>query len=323
MNTFETKKWLGFFVGLAVMLCFLLSSPIMAKELHFAVCLPTIDQPHFICQRYGFEDEARKLGVKVTVYNAGGYAYLQKQIQHVEDAIARKVDVIIVNAIEAKGTVPVVEEAVRAGIPVVNVNCMTDSPKVIARVRSSDEEIGRLWAEALAKQLNYKGNIVLLPGGPGVPVTMARANAGKETLKKYPGITILAELYAEEVPVKGMNLMEDLLQTYGEKLNGSYSAGHGMGTGSVMTLQAAKRPDVVVVSVDFSQEMEQLIRDGSLYGTVIQQTTLMGRMGIRVAKAVAEGKKFEADTYTPVKLITRENLDTIDRSGFECPAISK
>ena len=71
------------------------------------------------------------MGASVTLLEAGGYQYLDRQIAQVEDLIASRVDAIILVAINGPGTVSVVDDAVAAGIPVINCNVMTDSDKVV------------------------------------------------------------------------------------------------------------------------------------------------------------------------------------------------
>jgi ribose transport system substrate-binding protein len=320
MKVSRLKSGLGVLMGLMVIGSLFLASPILAKELHFAVCLPTLDQPHFVAQKYGYEDEAKKLGVKVTIYDAGGYANLARQIQQIEDATAAKVDAIILVAVSQTGPIPAVEDAVKAGIPVINVNVMCDSTKIIARVRSDDTEIGRMAGEFLAKKLNYKGNIVMLPGRAGASVVMMRAQGFKEALKKFPNMKLLAEQYSDMTRAVGMNIMEDMLQAHGQAINGVYCVGEHLGMGAVQTLDAAKRRDVIVCAVDFSKDLEKALRDGKIAATITQQTILMGRTGVRIAKDVVQEKKVPPMTFAPIKLITAADLDTMDRSGFEIPS---
>jgi ABC-type sugar transport system substrate-binding protein len=308
------------FLGVSLLLPLVLMSSAWAKELHFAVCLPTLDQPHFIAQKWGYEDEAKRQGVKLTIYDAGGYANLNRQIQQIEDATAAKVDAIILVSVSQTGTIPVVEDAVKAGIPVINVNVMCESPKIIARVRSDDSEIGSMAGEFLAKKLNYQGNIVMLPGKAGTSVVMIRAEGLKKAIGKYPNIKILAEQYSEMTRAEGMRIMEDLFQTHGKAINGVYAVGEHLGMGAAQTLDAAKRRDVVICAVDFSKDLEQALKDGRIAATVTQQTIMMGRLGVRLSKDVAEGKKVPPMTFCPIKLITSEDLDKIDRSGFQIPS---
>ena len=108
------------------------------KQYTIGVLLPQLSNSHFVGQAYGYIDEAEKLGAKVIMFEAGGYQYLDKQLSQMEDLIASKVDAIILVAVNGPGTVGVVTEAVAAGIPVINCNVMTDSDKVVTRIRSDD-----------------------------------------------------------------------------------------------------------------------------------------------------------------------------------------
>jgi ABC-type sugar transport system substrate-binding protein len=316
---YKMRGTIGIMLSFAVMVSFLLTPPLMAKQLHFAVCLPTLDQPFFACHKHGYETETERLGIKLTLYDAGGYAHLPRQIQQLEDAMAQKVDAIVLVAVSGTGTIPAVEEAIRSGIPVINANVMCNSPMITVRVRSDDIEVGRKCGEFLAKRLNYKGNIVMLCGKAGVSPIMFRAKGVKEVMKKYPNMKVLDELYTEMTRAVGMSTTEDMLQRHGMDLHGIYTVGEHLGMGAAKALQAAKRPDVVVCGVDYSDDLEQAIREGWVDATVTQVPVFIARTAIRMAKDVVEGKKVPKLTFTPTVLVTTENLDTVDKSGFTVP----
>ena len=142
----------------------------------------------------------------------------------------------------------------------------------------------------------------------------------KEILGKYPNIKILAEQYSEMTRAIGMNLMEDMLQAHGDKIQGVYCVGEHLGMGSAQALAAAKRKDITVVAVDFSKDLEAALRDGRIAATVVQQPINMGRFGIRLGKDAVEGKSLPKMTYVPISLITGKEVDTVDRSGFQIPS---
>jgi len=100
--------------------------------------------PHFVAQAYGFVDEAEKLGARVILYDAGEHKNVAKQVSQMEDLIANKVDAICIVPGTTATAVAQIDQAIAAGIPVVNVNIMSDNPKVLGRVRSDDYELGRL-----------------------------------------------------------------------------------------------------------------------------------------------------------------------------------
>src|SRR6187401_3287928 len=94
--------------------------PKPAKAYRLGVSIPHLSNPHYVGQAYGYIDEAQSLGAQVTLLEAGGYQYLDKQVSQIEDLVASKVDAIILAAVSGPGTVGAVEDAVAAGIPVIN-----------------------------------------------------------------------------------------------------------------------------------------------------------------------------------------------------------
>ncbi len=163
-----------------------------SRQYRIGIAIPHLANPHYVGQAYGYIDEAQSLGAQVTLLEAGGYEHLDKQVSQVEDLIASKVDAIILAAISGPGTVSAVEQAVAAGIPVINVNVMTDSDKVVTRIRSDDDVIGRMQADFMGDRLKGAANVVMLRGAPGTSWAEIRGNAFRKQLAaKYPNVKIL------------------------------------------------------------------------------------------------------------------------------------
>src|SRR5262245_52503314 len=182
--------------------------PKPSKQYRIGVAIPHLSNPHYVGQAYGYIDEAQNLGAQVTLLEAGGYQYLDKQVAQVEDLIASKVDAIIIAAISGPGTIGVVNEAAAAGIPVVNVNVMTDSDKVVTRIRADRDVIGRMEADFMGERLKGTGSIVMLRGVPGTSWAEIRGNAfRKELAAKYPNVKVLGEQYSQSTPADGLRLM--------------------------------------------------------------------------------------------------------------------
>ena len=104
-----------------------------SEAYRLGVAIPHLANPHYVGQAYGYIDEAQALGAQVTLLEAGGYEHLDKQISQVEDLIASKVDAIILAAVSGPGTSARWRQRSAAGIPVINVNVMTDSDKVVTQ----------------------------------------------------------------------------------------------------------------------------------------------------------------------------------------------
>jgi ABC-type sugar transport system substrate-binding protein len=291
-----------------------------SKQYRIGVAIPHLSNPHYVGQAYGYIDEAKSLGAQVTLLEAGGYQYLDKQVAQIEDLIASKVDAIIVAAISGPGTVSAVEAAVAAGIPVINVNVMTDSDKVVTRIRSDDDVIGRMQADFMGDRLKGAGNVVMLRGAPGTSWAEIRGNAFKKRLaERYPGVKILGEQYSQSTPTDGLRLMEDFLQTF-PQITGVYNGADSTAVGAAQAVLASgKAGSTVITATDFQPDTEKFIRDGAITATVLQQTVTMGRWGVRAAINYLEKRPVPPVLFTALLLATRDNLDRIDLTTVRAP----
>jgi len=290
-----------------------------SRSYTIGVVVPHLSNPHFVGQAYGYIDEAAALGAKVTLFEAGGYQYLDRQISQVEDLVASKVDAIILVAINGPGTSGAVERAVAAGIPVINCNVMTDSPHVVTRVRSDDEVIGRMQADFMGQTLNGKGNVVMLRGAPGTSWAEIRGNVFKKVMaEKYPGVRILGEQYSQSTPSDGLRLMEDFLQTYPD-ISGAYNGSDTTAIGAAQAILASGKRGTVVTATDFQVDTERFMREGLITATVLQQTVVIGRWGVRAAINHLEKRDVPTVLSTPLLLATKDSLDSIDMRGVRAP----
>ncbi len=295
--------------------------PKPSKSYRIGVSIPHLANPHYVGQAYGYIDEAQQLGAQVTLLEAGGYEHLDKQVSQVEDLIASKVDAIIIAAISGPGTVGIVEQAVAAGIPVINVNVMTDSDKVVTRIRSDDDVIGTMQADVMGDRLKGAGNVVMLRGAPGASWAEIRGNAfKKEIAAKYPNVKILGEQYSQSTPADGLRLMEDFLQTY-PQISGVYNGADSTAVGAAQAVKSAgKAGSIVMTATDFQLDTEKFIREGVITASVLQQPVTMGRWGIRAAISYLEKKPVPPVMFTGLMTATKDNIDKLDLSTLRAPA---
>ena len=269
---------------------------------------------------YGFIDEADKLGAKVIWFDAGGYQYLDKQLSQMEDLIASKVDAIILVAVNGPGTVGAVENAVAAGIPVINCNVMTDSDKVVTRIRSDDNIIGQREADFMGPALKGNGKVVMLRGAPGTSWAENRGNAFKKRLaEKFPDVKVIGEQYSQSTPADGLKLMEDFLQTF-PQIDGVYDGTDTVAIGAAQAVLASgKKGKIVITTADFQADTEKFIRDGVINMSVVQEPVIIGRWGMRAAINTLEKQTVPKVLWTPLLQVTSANVNNIDMSSVRAP----
>src|SRR5262249_43452142 len=292
-----------------------------SKQYRIGIAIPHLANPHYVGQAYGYIDEAQQLGAQVTLLEAGGDEHLDKQVSQVEDLIASKGDAIIIAAISGPRTLGIVPPGGAAGIPAINVHRITDRDKVVTRIRSDDDVIGRMQADFMGERLKGMGSVVMLRGAPGTSWAEIRGNAFRKQLaEKYPNVKILGEQYSQSTPADGLRLMEDFLQTYAQ-INGVYNGADSTAVGAAQAVKAsAKAGSIVMTATDFQADTEKFIREGVISASVLQQPVTMGRWGIRAAINYLEKKPVPPVMFTGLMTATKENLDSLDLTTVRAPA---
>jgi ABC-type sugar transport system substrate-binding protein len=290
------------------------------KSYRLGVLEPNLAIPHFVAQAYGFADEAEKLGMKVVMYDAGEHKNVAKQVAQMEDLIANKVDVICLVPGTNVTAMAQIDQAIAAGIPVVNVNIMSEHAKVLGRIRSDDYEQGRLQGEFVVKALNGTGNVVMMSGVSGNSAFINRAKGFQEYVAKHAGIKILSEQWTPNATDRGLKLMEDWSQAF-PKIDAVYTGADRLAIGAAQALLAqGKKPgQVVITTVDYNDDTERFVREGWISAAMAQTPVLMGRWGVRVALAALEKRPIPEKLFTPNYVITKDNADKVDISAIRQP----
>lgn len=255
----------------------------------------------------GIENKAGELGVKVIIND--GQKDPNKQIQQVETFIAQKVDAIIFNPIEAEASSPAVDKAKAAGIPIINVNAVTQSAPD-AFVGSRDQESAQIAIDFLADKLGGKGNIVMMHGHLGQSAEIDRTEGAMEALKKHPDMKLIAEQTAEWNRDKALTLMQNWLQANQGKINGVFAQNDEMGMGALKALEdAGVKKDIVLVSVDAIADALQAVKDGRLDATVFQNAAAQGGGAVETAVKIIKKESFDKEVFVPFELVTKDNVD--------------
>jgi ribose transport system substrate-binding protein len=178
--------------------------------------------------------------VKSTLYVPWDFT-TESQANGIDDAIAKKVDVILLTAMSRAGLKAPVERAVAAGIPVVTCMATVAGEGPTADVSRDLPMMGYESAKALAEKLNGTGNVVLLHGIAGVDAAEFWKSGAHAALKDYPGIKVVAEEYGQWSVSDALDKMRAVL-TAQPKIDGVWVGGLEMGVSVVNAFSDAGRP---------------------------------------------------------------------------------
>ncbi|MHA5048748.1 ABC transporter permease/substrate-binding protein [Streptomyces sp. SD15] len=267
--------------------------------------LSTLNNPFFVQIKKGAQEEAKKLGVDLTVTDAQNDA--SQQANQLQNFTSSGLGSIIVNPVDSDAAGPAVRSANKADIPVVGVDRGVNKADTAALVASDNVAGGKLGAQALAEKLGGKGKIVILQGLAGTSASRERGAGFAEGLKAYPGIKVVAQQPADFDRTKGLDVMTNLLQAHPD-IQGVFAENDEMALGAVKALGSKAGKSVSVIGFDGTPDGLKAVKNGTMYASVAQQPTELGRIAVENALKAAEGEKVEKTVMVPVKVVTAQNV---------------
>src|SRR3984957_1206902 len=131
------------------------------------VSLPQDDNPFYIGMLKGIRARAGELGWDVTTVSSNEDKL--KQINGVQDLVAKGVKGILISPIDATGVNAAYDAAAAGKVPIVSVARGSSSPNQTLHVGMDEKQIGRDVAEWTARKIGGKGNVAMLLGPSGAP----------------------------------------------------------------------------------------------------------------------------------------------------------
>ncbi|MFO0838330.1 MAG: sugar ABC transporter substrate-binding protein [Phycisphaerae bacterium] len=282
-----------------------------------AYVLPN-DGPYYDLKWKGVSSELERLGYEPQKYAAAGYKNIKTQTDILENLIQKKVAGIILHAVSDTAVVPFVERAYEAGIPVIAENVEIASDKVAGRVMLANYQNGWELAMALTQAVHGRGKIAALVGPPGLETTDEMWRGAKDYFTRFPGIQIVREEYLQANTPEALERMQSILSAH-DDLAGIYTWYIQNGIGAAEAVRQAKLPPdrIPIVAKDTNPQGEQLLKDGYLTALLVGEPISMGRASARLLDAILKGESGERYVLMRNRLVDRDSLQAIDRSGFE------
>ena len=200
----------------------------------------------------------------------------ENQIRAIRSFIAQGVDAIVVAPVVETGWKPVLQEAQRAGIPVVIVDrnmALDDDSLYLTRIASDFVEEGRKAARWLMQATGGECAIVELQGTVGATAAIDRKTGFDEVIAGYPDASIIRSQTGEFTRSKGKEVMESLLRAEngGAGICAVWAHNDEMAIGAALAIEEAgldPGDDILIVSVDAVPDIFRAMADGDTNATV-------------------------------------------------------
>ena len=302
---------------IALLVCAMALAPAsQAKDLRIGVALANFDLNFVSILRTQMANEMKKENIQGQFEDAKGDVAVQ--VQQVENFINQGVDAIILNPVDTQGVKRMMDAATKANIPLIFVNRkpeveLTDK---MAYVGSDSLLGGQMEMEALAKKMNYKGNVAILMGALSAEEARQRTKAVEDVIAKYKDMKVVEKQSAQWMRNEAVDVTSGWLLS-GNQIDAIAANNDEMAIGAIMALGQSGKNEVLVAGIDGTPDALQFIKNGKLALTVFQDAAGQGVGAVTMAKQVIDGTNKDKFMWIPSQVITKDNYEEFAKKNVK------
>ncbi|WP_181181553.1 TMAO reductase system periplasmic protein TorT [Mesorhizobium sp. B3-1-6] len=286
------------------------------QKWHLCVLMPTLTDSVFIGINYAFVQEAKRLGLKMTIFDAGGFQNLTKQLSQYDNCVALGADAILFQAISEEGLVRKVEDGKAAGIAQIAVDNMV-SPNMPYDAGVFPDNYQQAYASAKFSQELFKnetGEVGILDfPGPQAANWAAVGEKAHQDALKGTNIKILATMWGNTTKNEQQRLVEDALHTYPDAK--AIIGNAVMNEVAPNAIRESGHANISVIGDYLNTGSMALVKTGEVTAAPLQGSVATTVIGVDQAVRVLQKMPFDKRlTATPI-MVTKDTVGKYDLSG--------
>jgi D-xylose transport system substrate-binding protein len=316
-------------ISLLVALFALLATPNSWAKVKIGFILSTMQEERYQRDRDVFTKTIESLGGEVVFASCNNNE--QIQAAQVDNLLSQGVKALVIQPVNGDTAAGLVKQAKQDQVPVVDYDRLITNAPIDFYVTEDSIKVGKLQAEAVAKALKGKGNVILLMGQAGHSVAEARTKGALDELAKHPGIKVVVKQYHHGwSPNLAMTTTENALTQHKNNIQAVIANNSGMAHGAIQALAEQKLTGKVFVAgadadlmaikdiVAGKQQFEVLISIEDMAASAAKAAwALAHKQEPQSNGTVSNGTVTVKTMNTPVFAITKDNLEArIFKTGF-------
>ena len=278
----------------------------LGKKILFSIIGPGSGNPFWASVTKGAEEEAKKLGVKLILIAPPQEGDVQAQINQVEDQLAKGVDALALAPGDPNAFAPIVDDAIKSGVPVVFVDTKGINEGVTF-IGTNNMNGAELAAKFICDKTPKGSDVAILTGIESQSTALLRRDGAIKGFKNC-GLNLVATQTAEWDTAKGRSVTESIILK-NPNIKAIFASNDNMGLGAMQALKDADMNDVIVVGFDATPDAATSILKGEMTATIAQFSYNMGAYGVKYALELANGGSIDPNIDTGTQLVTTENAN--------------
>lgn len=269
--------------------------------------------PFFVQMDQASSAIAKAYGVNVTWQSADGS--LENEISIVQNYISQHKKIIMIDPVDAKALVPVVNKATRAGIKVVTMGNKVGGTKN-HNTLYPDHNNWVTSARIIGHAMHGHGKVLFLIGSVGNYVSDTRQQAFEQTMKKeFPKIKVITE--PTNFDASTAVSVTDTVLTAHPDIAGVASISDSLTLAVLKVLQSHKKLGIPVVTNDGDPAMYPYIDRGQVLSDMLTGSYRVGAWNTAVAARLAHGRGLPTDLFMPTYAVSaKKSAARLTKAGY-------
>lgn len=260
-----------------------------AQEIYVPLISKGFQHQFWQAVKAGAEQAAKELNVRVTFEGPETEAMVDKQIDMLAAALAKKPAAIGFAALDSQAAIPLLRRAQSAKIPVIAFDSGVDSDIPAATATTDNLAAAGLAADKMAALIGGEGDVALVVHDQTSRTGIDRRDGFVNRIKSnHPKIKIVSIQYGGGDQLKSTEITKSILQA-NPQLKGIFGANEGSAIGVLNGAKETGRK-IIVIGYDSGKQQKAAIRDGSMAGAITQNPVGIGYKTVEAAVKALKGE---------------------------------
>ena len=285
------KKMLSLAIGLGLgMSVGFAGTASAADEIYIPLISKGFQHQFWQAVKAGADQAGKDFNVKVTFEGPETEAMVDKQIDMLSAALAKKPAAVGFAALDSKAAIPLLKKAQAAKIPVIAFDSGVDSDIPLTTATTDNKAAAALAADKMAELVGKSGDVAVLVHDQTSRTGIDRRDGFLEKMKSaYPNIKIVSVQYGAGDQLKSTEIAKAVLQA-NPNLKGYFGANEGSIIGVLNAAKEMKRK-IVIIGYDSGKQQKAAIASGEEAGAITQNPVGIGYKTVEAAVKALKGEK--------------------------------
>jgi ribose transport system substrate-binding protein len=255
----------------------------------------------------GAEQSAKAHGVRITFEGPETEAMVDKQIDMLSAALAKKPQALGIAALDSKAAIPLLKRAQNEKIPVIAFDSGVDSNIPLTTCATDNLAAAGLAADKMAEAIGDSGEVAVIVHDQTSRTGIDRRDGFLNEMKaKHPNIKIDSVQYGGGDHLKSAEIAKAMIQA-NPNLKGIFGANEGSAEGAAIGVKESGKK-LVLIGFDSGKEQKDDINSGLMLGAITQNPVGIGKCVVDSAVKALKGEKLPKKVDTGFYWYDKTNM---------------